>query len=60
MVRSKSDQNDSKRKRLFLTMLMTCCDLSDQTKQWKVSKKTAEQIYDEFFSHGDLEKIVPP
>ncbi|XP_060825593.1 cGMP-dependent 3',5'-cyclic phosphodiesterase-like isoform X3 [Bombus pascuorum] len=42
MVRSKFDQNDTERKRLFLNMLMTCCDLSDQTKQWKVSKKTAE------------------
>lgn len=41
MVRSKFDQNNSERKRLFLNMLMTCCDLSDQTKQWKVSKKTA-------------------
>lgn len=41
MVRSKFDQNDFERKRLFLNMLMTCCDLSDQTKQWKVSKKTA-------------------
>ncbi|XP_033349474.1 cGMP-dependent 3',5'-cyclic phosphodiesterase-like isoform X1 [Bombus vosnesenskii] len=58
MVRSKFDQNDSERKRLFLNMLMTCCDLSDQTKQWKVSKKTAEQIYDEFFSQGDLEKSM--
>ncbi|XP_076626092.1 cGMP-dependent 3',5'-cyclic phosphodiesterase [Colletes latitarsis] len=58
MIREKYDKNDSKQQKLFFDMLMTCCDLSDQTKQWKVSKKTAEQIYDEFFSQGDLEKSM--
>lgn len=41
MIRGKFDKTDSEHKRLFIHMLMTCCDLSDQTKQWKVSKKTA-------------------
>ncbi|XP_076231861.1 cGMP-dependent 3',5'-cyclic phosphodiesterase [Calliopsis andreniformis] len=58
MVRNKYDRNDCKQRKLFFDMLMTCCDLSDQTKHWKVSKKTAEQIYDEFFSQGDLEKSM--
>ncbi|KAK9309930.1 hypothetical protein QLX08_000567 [Tetragonisca angustula] len=58
MIRGKFDKTDSEHKRLFIHMLMTCCDLSDQTKQWKVSKKTAEEIYDEFFSQGDLEKSM--
>ncbi|CAK9804564.1 cGMP-dependent 3',5'-cyclic phosphodiesterase [Anthophora plagiata] len=58
MIRNKFDKNDIKQRKLLFDMLMTCCDLSDQTKQWKVSKKTAEHIYDEFFSQGDLEKSM--
>ncbi|XP_034195523.1 cGMP-dependent 3',5'-cyclic phosphodiesterase isoform X1 [Osmia lignaria lignaria] len=58
MIKNNFDKKDSKHLKLFFSMLMTCCDLSDQTKHWKVSKKTAEQIYDEFFSQGDLEKSM--
>ncbi|OAD55997.1 cGMP-dependent 3',5'-cyclic phosphodiesterase, partial [Eufriesea mexicana] len=58
MIRNKFDRNDPEQRKLFFNMLMTCCDLSDQTKHWKVSKKTAEKIYDEFFSQGDLEKSM--
>ncbi|XP_076646480.1 cGMP-dependent 3',5'-cyclic phosphodiesterase [Halictus rubicundus] len=58
MVRNNYVKNDPKHQRLFFDMLMTCCDLSDQTKHWNVSKKTAEYIYDEFFSQGDLEKSM--
>ncbi|XP_012140531.1 cGMP-dependent 3',5'-cyclic phosphodiesterase isoform X2 [Megachile rotundata] len=58
MVTKNFDKNDPKQLKLFFGMLMTCCDLSDQTKHWKVSKKTAEKIYDEFFSQGDLEKSM--
>lgn len=35
---------------------MTCADLSDQTKDWRITKKVAELIYDEFFTQGDMEK----
>ncbi|XP_011883024.1 PREDICTED: cGMP-dependent 3',5'-cyclic phosphodiesterase-like [Vollenhovia emeryi] len=56
MIRSEYNKNDSKQQRLLFQMLMTCCDLSDQTKEWKLSKKTAEEIFNEFFSQGDLEK----
>lgn len=41
MIRNKFDRNDPEQRKLFFNMLMTCCDLSDQTKHWKVSKKTA-------------------
>ncbi|XP_011329023.1 cGMP-dependent 3',5'-cyclic phosphodiesterase isoform X2 [Ooceraea biroi] len=58
MIRDKYNRDDPKQQKLLFEMLMTCCDLSDQTKDWKVSKKTAEQIYDEFFSQGDLEKSM--
>ncbi|XP_069828011.1 cGMP-dependent 3',5'-cyclic phosphodiesterase isoform X1 [Dendropsophus ebraccatus] len=43
---------------LLLCLLMTSCDLSDQTKGWKTTKKIAELIYKEFFSQGDLEKAM--
>nr|XP_012228886.1 PREDICTED: cGMP-dependent 3',5'-cyclic phosphodiesterase-like isoform X1 [Linepithema humile] len=58
MIRHKYNKDDSNQQKLLFAMLMTCCDLSDQTKDWKVSKKTARQIYDEFFSQGDLEKSM--
>ncbi|TGZ38374.1 Phosphodiesterase [Temnothorax longispinosus] len=58
MIRGGYNKNDSKQQKLLFEMLMTCCDLSDQTKDWKISKKTAEQIFDEFFSQGDLEKSM--
>lgn len=41
---------------LLQCLLMTCADLSDQTKHWSVVKKVAKYITDEFFYQGDLEK----
>ncbi|XP_015586833.1 cGMP-dependent 3',5'-cyclic phosphodiesterase isoform X2 [Cephus cinctus] len=58
MIDQGYDKNDPKHQKLLHAMLMTCCDLSDQTKHWRITKKTAEQIYDEFFSQGDLEKSM--
>ncbi|XP_034024080.1 cGMP-dependent 3',5'-cyclic phosphodiesterase isoform X2 [Thalassophryne amazonica] len=43
---------------MLLCLLMTSCDLSDQTKDWKTTRKIAELIYKEFFSQGDLEKAM--
>ncbi|XP_054650995.1 cGMP-dependent 3',5'-cyclic phosphodiesterase isoform X2 [Dunckerocampus dactyliophorus] len=43
---------------MLLCLLMTSCDLSDQTKGWKTTRKIAELIYKEFFSQGDLEKAM--
>lgn len=43
---------------LFLSLMMTACDLSDQTKDWSASKEIAANIYTEFFSQGDLEKAM--
>ncbi|XP_078401092.1 phosphodiesterase 2A isoform X2 [Cetorhinus maximus] len=42
----------------LLYLLMTACDLNDQTKGWKTTTKIAELIYKEFFSQGDLEKAM--
>ncbi|XP_011298663.1 cGMP-dependent 3',5'-cyclic phosphodiesterase isoform X1 [Fopius arisanus] len=58
MVKSGFSRDDLGHQKLLHAMFMTCCDISDQTKDWKTSKKTAEQIYDEFFSQGDLEKSM--
>ncbi|KAJ8954392.1 hypothetical protein NQ318_011065 [Aromia moschata] len=38
------------------SLLMTCADLSDQTKDWTETKRVAQLIYTEFFTQGDLEK----
>ncbi|XP_043800382.1 cGMP-dependent 3',5'-cyclic phosphodiesterase-like isoform X2 [Apis laboriosa] len=58
MIKDKFDKNNLTHKKLLIDMLMTCCDLSDQTKYWEITKKTAEKIYEEFFSQGDLEKSM--
>ncbi|XP_012869568.1 PREDICTED: cGMP-dependent 3',5'-cyclic phosphodiesterase isoform X2 [Dipodomys ordii] len=52
------DQTNKQHHRLLLCLLMTSCDLSDQTKGWKTTRKIAELIYKEFFSQGDLEKAM--
>ncbi|XP_022085006.1 cGMP-dependent 3',5'-cyclic phosphodiesterase-like isoform X3 [Acanthaster planci] len=44
--------------KLLLCLLMTSCDLSDQTKNWQTTKRIAELIYKEFFTQGDLEKAM--
>ncbi|XP_059502836.1 cGMP-dependent 3',5'-cyclic phosphodiesterase isoform X2 [Stegostoma tigrinum] len=52
------DSDNPKHHKLLLCLLMTACDLSDQTKGWKTTTKIAELIYKEFFSQGDLEKAM--
>jgi cGMP-dependent 3',5'-cyclic phosphodiesterase len=34
---------------------VTCADLSDYTKDWKVTKDICGQLYEEFVTQGDLE-----
>lgn len=58
MVEEGYDFDNQKHHNLLRSMLVTCCDLSDQTKDWRSSKKIAELIYSEFFSQGDLEKAM--
>lgn len=43
------NKHDSKHQKLLFEMLMTCCDLSDQTKDWKLSKKTAVKFRSTLF-----------
>ncbi|XP_067084872.1 cGMP-dependent 3',5'-cyclic phosphodiesterase-like isoform X2 [Osmerus mordax] len=52
------DISDPQHHNLLLCMMMTSCDLSDQTKDWKTTWKIAGLIYKEFFSQGDLEKAM--
>uniref|UniRef100_A0A8C7GTB4 Phosphodiesterase n=1 Tax=Oncorhynchus kisutch TaxID=8019 RepID=A0A8C7GTB4_ONCKI len=49
---------DPQHHNLLLCLIMTSCDLSDQTKDWKTTWKIAGLIYKEFFSQGDLEKAM--
>lgn len=41
MIKNKFDKNNLTHKKLLIDMFMTCCDLSDQTKYWEITKKTA-------------------
>ncbi|KAL4230916.1 cGMP-dependent 3' [Mactra antiquata] len=50
------DKSSLKDRKNLLCLLMTSCDLSDQTRPWDNTKKVAALIYKEFFSQGDMEK----
>ncbi|XP_046331739.1 cGMP-dependent 3',5'-cyclic phosphodiesterase-like isoform X1 [Haliotis rufescens] len=52
------DSTKPNQRNMLLCLLMTSCDLSDQTKDWNNTKHIAAQVYQEFFSQGDLEKAV--
>jgi len=52
------DKKNARHRMLLLYLMMTSCDLSDQTKGWKNTKLIAKLIYQEFFSQGDLEKAL--
>lgn len=43
---------------LLISLLMTCADLSDQTKDWANTRLIAQQVYAEFFKQGDMEKAL--
>ncbi|XP_041949824.1 cGMP-dependent 3',5'-cyclic phosphodiesterase-like isoform X2 [Alosa sapidissima] len=52
------DSNKPQHHELLLCLLMSASDLSDQTKDWKTTRRVAELIYKEFFSQGDREKAM--
>ena len=58
MVDGKYDNSNANHHELLLCLLMTSADLSDQTKNWKNTRKVAQLIYNEFFQQGDLEKAL--
>ncbi|CAJ0574655.1 unnamed protein product, partial [Mesorhabditis spiculigera] len=62
MLRVGYNKNNEKHHRLLLSLLMSACDLSDQSKPFHSSKHMAESVFTEFFSQGDLEKQMgqPP
>lgn len=45
MIKQGFNNEDPIHQKLLHAMLMTCCDLNDQTKDWKTSKKTAVSIF---------------
>ncbi|XP_062545703.1 cGMP-dependent 3',5'-cyclic phosphodiesterase-like [Armigeres subalbatus] len=48
--------SEGSNQRLLLSLMITCCDLSDQIKSWKTVQHVAHLVYAEFFAEGDLEK----
>ncbi|XP_040189975.1 cGMP-dependent 3',5'-cyclic phosphodiesterase-like, partial [Rana temporaria] len=58
MAKDGYDPKNKHHHNLLICLLMTSCDLSDQTKGWTTTRKIAELIYKEFFSQGDLEKAM--
>ncbi|XP_063714234.1 cGMP-dependent 3',5'-cyclic phosphodiesterase-like isoform X2 [Symsagittifera roscoffensis] len=48
--------DDDKHHEMLLCLIMTSCDLSDQTKDWNNLIEVAESLYEEFFNQGDLER----
>lgn len=50
------DKSNRKHQKILHAMFMTCCDLNDQTKNWRVSKQTAVifliQIVYNYFPHS--------
>ncbi|XP_035232407.1 cGMP-dependent 3',5'-cyclic phosphodiesterase-like, partial [Stegodyphus dumicola] len=52
------DSSNADHHRILLCLIVTSCDLSDQTKDWTNTKEIAKLIYREFFSQGDLEKAM--
>lgn len=58
MVEQGYDTNCLEHNHILRSLIMTCADLSDQTKSWKNTKRVAELIYEEFFHQGDLEKSM--
>eukprot|EP00117_Sycon_ciliatum_P036464 scpid21674/ scgid6186/ cGMP-dependent 3&apos; Cyclic GMP-stimulated phosphodiesterase len=52
------DKNNTKHRHLLLSLLMTSCDLNSSTKPWQDAQEAARKIYMEFFTQGDLEKVL--
>ncbi|CAL1263009.1 unnamed protein product [Larinioides sclopetarius] len=52
------DRSNPEHHNTLLCLIVTSCDLSDQTKDWSNTKEIAKLIYREFFSQGDLEKAM--
>ncbi|XP_053697304.1 cGMP-dependent 3',5'-cyclic phosphodiesterase-like [Sabethes cyaneus] len=48
--------SESANQRLLLSLMITCCDLSDQIKSWETVQHVAHLVYAEFFAEGDMER----
>lgn len=64
MARDGYDKDDPRQRKLLFELFMSCCDLSDQTKDWKVVKKTAvssvcwRSIYNELTIYANDHKWI--
>ncbi|GIY07878.1 dual 3',5'-cyclic-AMP and -GMP phosphodiesterase 11 [Caerostris darwini] len=56
MAAKRDDWKEEDNKELLRAMLMTACDVAAITKPWKIQKKIAELVTNEFFEKGYDEK----
>ncbi|CAG9838099.1 unnamed protein product [Diabrotica balteata] len=56
MAKESYNNTDPEHRYYLCSLLMTCADLSDQTKDWGETKSVAQLIYAEFFTQGDMMK----
>lgn len=44
------------RRRALIGLMMTSCDLCSNAKKWEPTKATVYELYEEFWTEGDLRK----
>ncbi|XP_054260825.1 cGMP-dependent 3',5'-cyclic phosphodiesterase-like [Macrosteles quadrilineatus] len=52
------DESRDRHRELLRGLIISCADISDQTKDWTMCRRVAKLIYDEFFTQGDMEKAM--
>ncbi|KAG8247469.1 cGMP-dependent 3',5'-cyclic phosphodiesterase [Homalodisca vitripennis] len=58
MAVSGFDENNERHRELLRSLIISCADISDQTKDWAMCVRVAKLIYNEFFTQGDMEKAM--
>ncbi|XP_046664181.1 cGMP-dependent 3',5'-cyclic phosphodiesterase-like isoform X2 [Homalodisca vitripennis] len=56
MAEAGFDRFNSRHKELLRSVIISCADLSDQSKDWATVRAVAKLVYTEFFAQGDQEK----
>uniref|UniRef100_A0A1B6KGS0 PDEase domain-containing protein n=2 Tax=Graphocephala atropunctata TaxID=36148 RepID=A0A1B6KGS0_9HEMI len=58
MVAAGFDRLSSRHRELLRSVIISCADLSDQSKDWATVRAVAKLVYGEFFAQGDQEKLL--
>lgn len=56
MIDAGLDLSNGDNRRRLMNLMMNASDLSAATKPWETQVESAQDLYDEFYSQGDLEK----